>query len=1338
MTENPTGASNGPEKAPHPGETPPPPPEAATVEHAAANKVKAAEETIRKSYEELKKSIQEDKLLTDAKRAEYLKKLETSHSNTLTQLEKDMTNFRDQIIFHEAVPNSEHWEKALKALDDALQVIKKIPETEKTENQKRIVKSVEDARAQAEEDGQFEVRFGHNKEFSQKEGIPVDELLGELKKKQDKLEQDLQTFNTQDGAEITDLKEQLKQIDEEEAVDALDPAEIKILEEERAKLESQLKQVTAKQTDLESEIKDLSDLRQTLTENSQGYFELRPDMVNEKQHPRTELEAYFISQDNRKTGTQESDYTPLAMEAMRDRRELVKKQSEEGEIELVVEPPKPPVTEGYHIDISEIVKAFAWRQAEEKLRECLDKSNFFKKCFVRLGEKGYLMKFYKEALNAIQANKNLMSEIETRVLGDSTVRSEHKDRSYELLDSVIEEYTKNIAEATEKGETVNDPAVNSELSRLFAEHALNPMTREQFDAEVTSRINPLLNGKQYSTDAGRDREAKGLMYANNFFKLAEAYREQASQKVAELEKQFGPEQRENILKELRSEMALDIHLGLKERDIYETKPKPVLKWYEKFVDITQNIPVLNKIIASPTAYGVLGGVVGSLFSKGSTRALTGIGIASLGVAPWLTPLILGAAFGGTYGAMRRSRDLQYDRGMDLRRKTLGYEVGPDATRTQKIREFHYDLKQADELQAGLETLKNQTELSDEDKRAVAEVIARIQTEREKSVDLIGVSEEKGQEHRTKLIAMKDLKVSLSEVRAQFGLTEAELAPLVQEWNQLLAQNIQENDQLFGKYKRTESIKAGFIGAGVGLVAGALAQYGSNKIQEMFGHTPKSESALEHLWHKINGNPNFERDLVPAAAILPDGSPIKVSVPRGYTVLQGVDGKNVLFDAQGRSVGPVNFAEDGSLLETSKNMLAERGVRIDTKMVEGGTRTVGAMDYLKDKLGVHKRGLWHDEPGERYSNFFNRFIEHEGKQQMLHLKPEADGRVYVDVSKIIDNIERNLRGDFKVLGTNPDGSIDNDFMHMASDMKNMEPGALRDMIRERLQFAVIPTGEANRQGLSLLVEGATPDGKIYLPEELAQQFKSAADFRDGHLPFSFGETRFAGDVLNTGQGVELGDFTVTDQPISTHEIFVPKSWDVPYVLPAVPRWQLEGRRTKEQATKAKEAEEMTPVNMGGVNVNVPNENIEAVERGEDLSAEAEKAAEESIAQPEKKPEQSPVTPEVAPEKKEERQTLKEIFEKYGHLERPSAKDREEMKQWLMPINQKQLAEIFKSEEQIKQLAILYKKAFPNQSEARASFESKVRPARVKRLRLILEAEEKQPQRSEQPPEQNVTA
>lgn len=860
--------------------------------------------------------------------------------------------------------------------------------------------------------------------------------------------------------------------------------------------------------------------------------------------------------------------------------------------------PEKPKGEAYVVDVSEYVKAYALRLAEQKLNDILyppkeerqpgerrtfgDRlkgvgrgiANFGKKIWVRLGEEGYRQKFYREQLQNIQNDKDLLAGLETRILKKSQGRGtvESKKASQEVLDSVIEEFEKKIVEADEKGEIVNDPNVNQTAAELFYGWATGAIaSREEFDQQVEEKIMPLVkaSGRQFTNEQNRKGEAAGLMYANNFFQLAESYKSYLQNEVSKLKEKYGEDQEQIIKDEVKAQMALDIQLGLKQKDLYETKPLNTLKWYEKLVDATERIPILNKILANPVSYGVLGGVVGTFAGKGAARMAAGAGLVTLaGVAPWLAPLILGFGFGGLYAGMRRSRDLAHDRGFDLRRSTLGAES--EGRRTAKMREFQYDTLTAEGLTAELQAMLQKSRLTDDDKGRVAEITARLQLERERSVDLIGVQGAEGSKHGTKAVAMKDLKIVLGEVKNKHDLGEEQLRDNVEQLKTALGKMVDERDRAFGRYKAAESVKAGVFGALMGLAGGAVAQEAGHEVMDLAGHEPKGETALQHLFHVVKGDKTYLSDKLQSMSFeWPGGAKTDINIPEG-TSLRADGGYYDLVDARGKVVfDNIEINKDGFTPDTIERLRAQGFDFKDN--VTTTQKMSSSLDDLKEKfhLGKHPRIEWHDEPGKRYSSFFNKAIEFEGKQQMLYLNKDANGAVYVDAKAVADNLIKNVEDAFKEFGTNPDGSVDHKLLHIKDAILDSYS---KGTLNEHLQAVIIPTEEASKEGVGALVQGATVnDYHLGLPKEVSDLFTTEQSLRYLHHPVKYIELRFDNHVLATTIGGDMPPVAIA-QAIH-HPVILPppaSGWDVPPVMPFFPRRALEPAAKKGETAPVPEA------------------------------------------------------------------------------------------------------------------------------------------------------------------------
>ncbi|MBX4205121.1 MAG: hypothetical protein KW788_02960, partial [Candidatus Doudnabacteria bacterium] len=412
-------------------------------------------------------------------------------------------------------------------------------------------------------------------------------------------------------------------------------------------------------------------------------------------------------------------------------------------------PPIPPKSEirpepvhetlninGRVIDVSRIVEQYANRMADEKTRELLESKGMLTKWAFRMAEEGWRLWYRKKAVEDITKSKNLGTLIERRMLGwTDRVRKlkfgeEHyvvegdENINYEILDEVIKSYEKDFVDADEKGEIVKDPEINSALAELFYKNAKGGFkSRKEFEAAVMdSKIYDKLHGKKFTKDETREKEKMGLLYADNFWQLAESYKDRIS---AIIEEQVSKgEDEQSVRNYLNGIMNVDLQLGLAQRDLRNNMPEGKLTRAQKwFVENTESIPVLNKAIANPLGYAVFGSVLGQGAAKGLVRAglLTGTAVF---FAPTTAALLAGGLASGMFMYARRGRDLKHDRGMDLRRQALGEQSG--GKRTDKIREAGgYDFASAEELAAKLDGIQAKGSASEDDRKFVANVLARL-------------------------------------------------------------------------------------------------------------------------------------------------------------------------------------------------------------------------------------------------------------------------------------------------------------------------------------------------------------------------------------------------------------------------------------------------------------------------------------------------------------------------------------------------------------------------------------------------------------------------------------
>lgn len=841
---------------------------------------------------------------------------------------------------------------------------------------------------------------------------------------------------------------------------------------------------------------------------------------------------------------------------------------------------------GRVVDISALKEQYARLEAEEMTREKISNSSFMTRWFWRMGEAGLLRNNYENALADIDKNKSLSALIERRMLGRPTTGISAESVNERILDRVLLDYEKEIVDSAEKGELVVDTDINLSLADIFYRFTKGEFkNRAEFEKEIHAHVMPKLAGKEFGK--GDSTKSKGDLYAMNFWHMAEAYKGKLENLIEGYEKQYGPENKEGVVAYLNGLMKIDIELGRKQRDLNNTAPEGKLGFAERTAEalqgLTYKIPGLNRltplITANPVFYGATASVMGQMAARKIVRAGL-VGSTAFFVGGTIAPLLAGAALGGALMWARRGRDIKRDRGLDLRRQALGDET--TGTNTDKVREYAYEFKTAKELTQDLKNLKGKTILADADLELIANISARLEVEKSKKVDLIRVSEDTGQ-YGVRMFELSELKEELKDLETQAGgKANPELAQLIANRMKELEADVEEKDKAFDKFSRNEKIKAGVYGALAGVAAGVVSQ---EVFHHISGHHAAGEdySIIDKIrgYEHVSNGPMHVEQLPGVAGMvkLPEGQHLEMS-GNAYNIV-GSDGKIVERGIQ--------FGQDGALTKDTSDMLRSHGFGINEakeiviEKIPGTTIShIASMEELKDNpifQGLRDVGRrdWHDEAGERFSKFFNKAIEFEGKQQMLYLDRQPDGIVSLNIAAVADNLVKNAHKAFEEYGTNPDGSVDS---KLAELRDNIDAWAKSGELAKHLKAVVIPTSEGYQNASGLVFEGN--GNSIDLSKGVSDLFNSADSLKNGHLPVKFLELRLDDHVLATAIGNNLeipGATEMIEQQIHVPVIElrppVPPEYVVP--LPFARRKGLEGpgREKNKKEKPVKTVKEVNP-------------------------------------------------------------------------------------------------------------------------------------------------------------------
>ncbi len=729
----------------------------------------------------------------------------------------------------------------------------------------------------------------------------------------------------------------------------------------------------------------------------------------------------------------------LAMLSLRDREVLQMPKEKKEVVEVATAEVPPPIKNILLINMDEIASSMAWRKSEQKLHEYFANSNFIKRAWKSFSENYYRVKFYQEALQEITQNNNLLEAIRGRLAGQEVAKHNPELKDYfEFLDDIIEQYQNQLTEAGESGDSIKQTTEVSDLvSKMVAAHAsgdirewaklgpeyADPKLTERERVELFSR-NVLASKISGSANWGAirtktNKNSQDSLYASNLWQVAEQYK---ATQIAERQKYLngaeGPltkEDQEKLEKALAEHMKglrnLDIQLGAKEQDLYNNKPKGVLKFYEKAMDWTEG-KWYSRYLVNPLTVGV--GT--ALMSRGAMSAMRYTGVAAAGVAgvalsPYILPLIAGGAAGGLYRAFRANKDLKYDIARERRNETLGGDksklldksawggvVGRNGLR--------YNTVGYGEAMQFLDSIKGKKfeSLTFEERQVIGNLQAMRNIERSKDnkeklkVDFFVADDAEGSRKGSVIGLRNKLDLALQEWTPQLGnLSGVE--------NNILT-GIKQKDRDETVYRMRSStwsgLKAAVIGVGVGAAAQEAGYIALRQVGWMDGNR---STALEYILDKSTGTADhgYLNDLLGRANNLTvEGDP------------------NVFFDPN-----------------TGQRFTADQALEMQ--------KTNPAF-----KISNLQREDWHGI-GRNFK----------GKElQQLHTWTKDKDSVSIDVSKMMHNVNRNIDGNNTI---NWDKSTDPKMMELLKEMRSHQGNGT---LNERMQVRIFPTGDMydNSQGI----------------------------------------------------------------------------------------------------------------------------------------------------------------------------------------------------------------------------------------------------------------------------------
>lgn len=166
-------------------------------------------------------------------------------------------------------------------------------------------------------------------------------------------------------------------------------------------------------------------------------------------------ERMILNREEKKLDEAENEFLNENKEGEKE-KEFLSEEEEQKEIDIIA------------VDNSPSLAALAWRIAESELNEIITQrakgekfsrkvSLFFRRIVSRLGERGYLEKFYDEAYESLEIYQDLRATIDARLRGESIKKIDDfsdKKETYEVLDAIVQQVITETLEREERGELI--------------------------------------------------------------------------------------------------------------------------------------------------------------------------------------------------------------------------------------------------------------------------------------------------------------------------------------------------------------------------------------------------------------------------------------------------------------------------------------------------------------------------------------------------------------------------------------------------------------------------------------------------------------------------------------------------------------------------------------------------------------------------------------------------------------------------------------------------------------------------------------------------------------------
>lgn len=856
--------------------------------------------------------------------------------------------------------------------------------------------------------------------------------------------------------------------------------------------------------------------------------------LNEKKVQRIrEYEEESTQEETTKEGEESKENKGPEEESKKEREET----PEEGREKIEVK--------GIIVEIEDIVKDLAILEANRRFGELEREGKWFnpirivKRFLLAANPDGWWLHFYKQALDSIHQNKNLMAEIEARLKGKAKALSEVPEaekRHYEVLDEIIESYTDQLVREEEVvDKNVVDPEIQKELAEILVKHWRGEFSqpgmseeevRRAFDKAVKENIidrliekHKLITGERHARTIIPEERWKDLkkrwkslskeeraeiiskesIYAHNFWNIAEKYKKQMTDLIEEKANEFSEDNREDIVNYVNGLLSLDLTLGVKDPDIYQEDYRKLIQRWEKSVRFSERHRYLGSIVANPMLAGLSGSIAGNIVGRNIAKMALTAGLATLAGISLPVATILGGAGATAFVVARRERKkLREELRRVMRDTALGFE--PGGPKAQELREKGgCSVANSREFVEKIRKLREKSSLDENDKNLISEALARRDLERQIGVILLQSVGEASKREKVRLSALNDLDREIKQTLSHFGLNPEDLSEKTKNYITSLKREIEEKDQQFKEYLRKKQLIAGIGGAALGLVFGGATYFGSRYVVEHFA--PNSPVARLFEWWEGGKRPPVEEGVKGTnlqEVVLP-GLSGKIKIPEGYSLVPDKGAGEGFFDLVGPKgkvlVDNLQIDKNGKLTEASRSLLEKAGFTLKEQVREiTETRHIPVDEWWKEKIGrlrEFQRVDWHDEKGRPVSLRNLLVPEYEGKQQQFFIKVDKEG-IKLDFRKMMEDIIYNLKnkeqwekeGIFKKLFgvSRRDWTVDKRLQHLADQLTEAYNSGT---LHEKFGINAIPTQNADKKGLSTFLGSLNENYYLRLDPEKAK-------------------------------------------------------------------------------------------------------------------------------------------------------------------------------------------------------------------------------------------------------------